>query len=128
MDNLSSSNLYKKIHSQVQQHKKQADKHHKQKRSTTKAELRRRYFHALEQVVEHIKIFNRITVVQEKVRHLSTIEKSMMICLEHKPGNHILRTQSKLLKETLQAMNHEPNGAITIPLVIDEQFIKSGGK
>jgi hypothetical protein len=63
-------------------------------KKSTKAELKKEFLNHCQKVIEHMEIFNRISMVNEKMTHL---EQSLV----HRPGNHLLRNQIKLCKEEL---------------------------
>jgi hypothetical protein len=54
-----------------------------------KAELKKEFLNHCQKVIEHMEIFYRISMVNEKMTHL---EQSLV----HRPGNHLLRNQIKL--------------------------------
>ncbi len=72
----------------------------KQKKST-KAELKREFLNHCQKAIAHLEIFNRISMVNEKITHLSTATAHLEQALVHRPGNHLLRNQIKLCKEEL---------------------------
>jgi|GEM_PF-4465444 len=99
--------------------------HKKQKPRHSKAKLKRDYFNAIINAVEHIKIFNRIDIVPEKKRHLGIIEKELEKCFCHTPCNHILRLEYKYVKEAVLALEENSNIDIKLPELIDEDYYKS---
>lgn len=46
-------------------------------------------------------VFNRISMVNEKISHLNTAMTHLEHALVHKPGNHLLRNQIRQCKEEL---------------------------
>jgi hypothetical protein len=46
-----------------------------------------------------MEIFNRISMVNEKITHLQTAITHLEQSLVHRPGNHLLRNQIKLCRE-----------------------------
>ncbi|MBS1258012.1 MAG: hypothetical protein MAG551_01065 [Candidatus Scalindua arabica] len=72
----------------------------KQKKST-KAELKKEFINHCRKAIEHIQIFNHISMVNEKVTHLNTAITHLEECLTHRPGNHLLRNQMKICKNEL---------------------------
>lgn len=54
--------------------------------------------------MEHVQIFNRILMVNEKINHLNTALTHLEKCLEHRPGNHLLRNQIKTCNEELSLL------------------------
>ena len=67
----------------------------------TKAELKKEFLNHCQKVIEHMEIFNRISMVNEKTTHLNTAMTHLEQSLVHRPGNHLLRNQIKLCKEEL---------------------------
>lgn len=72
----------------------------KHKRST-KAELRKQFLIHCQKAIEHLAVFNRISMVNEKMTHLNTAMTHLEQSIIHRPGNHLLRSQIKLCKEEL---------------------------
>ncbi|MBC8555264.1 MAG: hypothetical protein H8D23_37090 [Candidatus Brocadiales bacterium] len=70
-------------------------------KKSTKAELKKEFLNHCQKTIEHLEIFNRITMVNEKIIHLSTAMTLLEQSLVHRPGNHLLRNQIKLCKEEL---------------------------
>ncbi|MFQ5963445.1 MAG: hypothetical protein ACE5KZ_04085 [Candidatus Scalinduaceae bacterium] len=90
--------FYKKIIKKKSLKPQDINKKHKK---NTKAELKKEFLTHCHNAVEHIKIFNRIPMVNEKMNHLNTAITHLEKCLIHRPGNHILRNQIKLCREEL---------------------------
>jgi len=67
----------------------------------TKAVLKKEFIAQTQKAIEHLEIFNRITMVGEKLTHLKSAMAHLEKCLEHHPGNHHLRIQQKICKEGL---------------------------
>ena len=67
----------------------------------TRAELKKEFLNHCQKAVEHIQIFNRISMVNEKMTHLYTAITHLKECLSHKPGNHLLRNQMKICRNEL---------------------------
>ena len=74
-------------------------------KKSTKAELKKEFLNHCRKVIEHIQIFNRISMVNEKITHLNTTITHLKECLTHRPGNHLLRNQMKICKNELIALN-----------------------
>ncbi len=73
-------------------------------KKSTKAELKKEFLNHCSKAIEHIQIFNRISMVNEKVTHLNTAMTHLEQSLVYRPGNHLLRNQIKLCKEELIIM------------------------
>ncbi len=67
----------------------------------TKAELKKEFLNHCGKAIEHIQIFNRISMVNEKITHLNTAITHLEECLTYRPGNHLLRNQMKICKNEL---------------------------
>ncbi|MFQ5687027.1 MAG: hypothetical protein ACE5GV_10240 [Candidatus Scalindua sp.] len=67
----------------------------------TKTELKKEFLNHCGKAIEHIQIFNRISMVNEKITHLNTAIMHLKECLVHRPGNHLLRNQMKICREEL---------------------------
>ncbi len=67
----------------------------------TKAELKKEFLNHCSKAIEHIQIFNRISMVNEKITHLNTATTHLEECLTHRPGNHLLRNQMKICRNEL---------------------------
>jgi|TARA_B100002003_G_scaffold233506_1_gene246457 vacuolar-type H+-ATPase subunit E/Vma4 len=70
-------------------------------KKSTKAELKKEFLNHCRKVIEHIQIFNRISMVNEKITHLNTTITHLKECLTHRPGNHLLRNQMKICRNEL---------------------------
>ncbi len=70
-------------------------------KKSTKAELKKKFLNHCQMAIEHLEIFNRISMVNEKITLLSTAMTHLEQSLAHRPGNHLLRNQIKLCKEEL---------------------------
>ena len=70
-------------------------------KKSTKVELKKEFLNHCQKAKEHLEVFNRISMVNEKVTHLNTAMKHLEQSLAHRPGNHLLRNQIKLCKEEL---------------------------
>ncbi len=75
----------------------------KQKKST-KAGLKKEFLNHCSKATEHIHIFNRISMVNEKITHLNTAITHLEKCLTHRPGNHLLRNQMKICRNELVSL------------------------
>ncbi len=70
----------------------------------TKAELKKEFLNHCRKAIENIQIFNRISMVNEKITHLNTAVTHLEECLAHRPGNHLLRNQMKICRNELIVM------------------------
>jgi hypothetical protein len=70
-------------------------------KKSTKAELKKEFLNHCRKAIEHIQIFNRISMVKEKTTHLNTAITHLEECLTHRPGNHLLRNQIKICRNEL---------------------------
>lgn len=70
-------------------------------KKTTKAELKKEFLNHCSKAIEHIQIFNRISMVNKKTIHLNTAITHLEECLTHRPGNHLLRNQMKICRNEL---------------------------
>ncbi len=70
-------------------------------KKSTKAELKKEFLNHCQKAIEHIEVFNRISMVNEKVTHLNTAMTHLEQSLVYRPGNHLLRNQIKLCREEL---------------------------
>ena len=70
-------------------------------KKTTRAELKKEFLNHCRKAIEHIQIFNRISMVNEKITHLNTAITHLEECLAHRPGNHLLRNQMKICRNEL---------------------------
>jgi hypothetical protein len=70
-------------------------------KKSTKAELKKEFLNQCGKAIEHIQIFNRILMVNEKTTHLNTAITHLEKCLTHRHGNHLLRNQMKICRNEL---------------------------
>ncbi len=70
-------------------------------KKSTKADLKKEFLNHCQKAIAHLEVFNRISMVNEKITHLDTAMKHLEQSLVHRPGNHFLRNQIKLCKEEL---------------------------
>ncbi len=70
-------------------------------KKSTKTEIKKEFLNHCQKVIEHMEIFNRISMVNEKTTHLNTAMTHLEQSLVHRPGNHLLRNQIKLCREEL---------------------------
>ena len=70
-------------------------------KKSTKAELKREFLNHCQKAIEHLEIFNRISMVNEKTTHLNTTLTHLEQSLVHRQGNHLLRNQIKRCREEL---------------------------
>ncbi len=70
-------------------------------KKTTKAAIKKEFLIHCQRAIEHIQIFNRIPMANEKTIHLNSAIKHLEKCLEYRPGNHLLRNQIRICKEEL---------------------------
>ncbi len=70
-------------------------------KKSTKAELKKEFLNHCQKSIEHLEIFNRISMVDEKITHLNMAMTHLEQSLVHRPGNHLLRNQIKLCREEL---------------------------
>jgi hypothetical protein len=73
----------------------------KQRKSQTKAELRRAFLAHARNVVRHLATANRIPMVAEKISHIEAAIASLEFCLEQRGGHHLLRRQLSLCETLL---------------------------
>ncbi len=73
-------------------------------KKSTKAELKKEFLNHCRKAIEHIQIFNRISMVNEKITHLNTAITHLGECLTHRPGNHLLRNQMKICRNELVSL------------------------
>ncbi|MHC4269962.1 MAG: hypothetical protein ACYSWS_09930 [Planctomycetota bacterium] len=73
-------------------------------KKSTKAELKKEFINQCQKAIEHLEVFNRISMVNEKINHLNSAITHLNESLSHKPGNHLLRNQIKLCREELVAL------------------------
>ncbi len=90
--------FHKKI---IKKKSSNAEQRKAKQKKNTKAELKKEFLNHCQKVIEHLEIFNRISMVNEKTTHLNTAMTHLEQCLVHRPGNHLLRNQIKLCKEEL---------------------------
>ncbi len=70
-------------------------------KKSTKAELNREFLNHCQKAIEHIEVFNRISMVNEKIIHLNMAMAHLEQSFVHRPGNHLIRNQIKICKEEL---------------------------
>lgn len=70
-------------------------------KKNTKAELKKEFLTNCQKAIEHIKVFNRIQMVNEKTNHLNMAITHLEKCLVYRPGNHLFRNQIKICREEL---------------------------
>ncbi len=101
---------------------KPKDRNIKHKKDT-KATLKKEFLTNCQKAIEHIMIFNRSSMVNEKLNHLNTAIIHLEKCLMHRPGNHLLRNQIKICREELlllkESNKRSANNVIEILLSID---------
>ncbi|MGR3175632.1 MAG: hypothetical protein ACUZ8I_05675 [Candidatus Scalindua sp.] len=92
-------------------------------KKSTKAELKKEFLNHCRKAIEHIQIFNRISMVNEKITHLNTAITHLEKCLTHRPGNHLLRNQMKICRNELISLKEtgklSANNAIEILFTAD---------
>lgn len=95
----------------------------KKPKKSTKATLKKEFLANCQKAIEHIMIFNRIPMVNEKLNHLNTAITHLEKCLVYRPGNHLLRNQIKICREELlllkESNQRSANNVIEILLSID---------
>jgi len=77
-------------------------------KKNTKTDLKREFIAQTQKAIEHLEIFNRITMVEEKLTHLKCAMNHLEKCLEHHLGSHHLRNQQKICKEELFILDKIP--------------------
>lgn len=92
----------------------------KQRKQTTKAEMKRTFFVELNQALSHIAISNRISDVVEKKRHLLEAEKVLSSCVESKKSNHLVRLQYRYIKEALFSLEEKQVRHLQIPILFEK--------
>jgi len=70
-------------------------------KKSTRAELKKEFSNHCRKAIEHIQVFNRISMVNEKIKHLNTAITHLEKSLFHRPGNHLLRNQLKICRKEL---------------------------
>ncbi len=70
-------------------------------KKSTKAELNKEFLNHCQKAIEHLEIFNRISMVNEKITHLNTAVIHLEQSLVHRQGNHLLRNEIMLCKEVV---------------------------
>ncbi len=73
-------------------------------KKSTKAELKKEFINHCQKVIEHLEVFNRISMANEKVNHLNIAITHLNKSLSYKPGNHLLRNQIKLCRNKLTTL------------------------
>ena len=68
-------------------------------KKSTKAALKREFLINCHRAIEHMEVFNRIQMVNEKLNHLNAAIVSLEKGLEQRPSNHLLRNQIKICRE-----------------------------
>ncbi len=90
--------FHKKI---IQKKTSSAEQRKAKHKKSTKAELKKEFLNYCRKAISHLEIFNRISMVNEKITHLNMAMTHLEQCLAHRPGNHLLRNQIKLCREEL---------------------------
>ncbi len=92
-------------------------------KKNTKAELKKEFLTNCQKAIEHIKVFNRILMVNEKINHLSVAITYLEKCLVYRPGNHLFRNQIKICREELftlkESKKRSSNNMVGILLSMD---------
>jgi hypothetical protein len=95
----------------------------KKHKKNSKATLKKDFLTNCQKAIEHIMIFNRIPMTNEKINHLNTAITYLEKCLVHRPGNHLLRNQIKICREeqllVKESNKRSANNVIEILLSID---------
>lgn len=66
-----------------------------------KTKLKKEFLNHCQKAIDHLGIFNRISMVNDKKIHLNMAMTHLEQSLIHRPGNHLLLNQIKLCKEEL---------------------------
>jgi len=90
--------FHKKI---IKKKSSSAEQRRAKHKKRTKAELKKEFLNHCSKTIEHIQIFNRISMVNEKTTHLNIAITYLEECLTHRPGNHLLRNQMKICRNKL---------------------------
>ena len=92
-------------------------------KKSTKAEQNRKFLNHCQMAIEHIEVFNRISMVNEKITHLNMAMAHLEQSFVHRPGNHLLRNQIKICKEELLILKEtgkrSANNTVTILFTAD---------
>jgi len=89
-------------------------------KKSTKAELKKEFLNHCQEAIDHLEIFNRISMVNEKITHLSTAMVHLDQGLVHRQGNHLLRNQIKRCREEL--INLKETGKRSIDSTVEILF------
>ena len=90
------------FHKKIIRKKSSSEEQRKAKhKKSTKAELKKEFLNYCQKAIEHLEIFNRISMANEKIIHLNTAMSHIEQSLVHRQGNHLLRNQIKLCREEL---------------------------
>lgn len=89
-------------------------------KKSTKAELKKEFLNHCQKAIEHLQIFNRISMINEKTTHLNTAMTHLEQSLVHRPGNHLLRNQIKRCREEL--INLKETGRRSIDSTVEILF------
>ena len=112
--------LHKKIIKKKSSSTEQRKAKHKK---STKAELKKEFLSHCHKAIEHLEVFNRISMVNGKITHLNTAMTHLEQSYVHRPGNHLLRNQMKLCREELLILKEtgkrSANNAVEILFTID---------
>jgi len=112
--------FHKKIIKKMSSTSEQRRTKHKK---STKAELKKEFLTHCRKAVEHIQIFNRISMINEKIIHMNTAITHLEECLAHRPGNHLLRNQMKICRNELivlkETRKHSTSNIIEILFTTD---------
>ncbi|RJP60211.1 MAG: hypothetical protein C4541_04610 [Candidatus Auribacter fodinae] len=109
------------------EHEQLSHMHIRQKRRKNKAELKKLFFQSVSDIITHIETFNRIDIINEKMRHLVLADEAVEKSLSFKPGNHILRLQHRIIKEAVFQMKESQDHQCIVKLIIDKQWAESNG-
>ncbi len=93
--------IHKKIIKKTTSSAEQRKAKHKK---STKAELKKEFLNHCQKAIEHLEVFNRISMVNEKMNHLNIAITHLNESLSHKPGNHLLRNQLKFCRNEFIAL------------------------
>lgn len=90
--------FHKKI---IKRNSSSAEQRKAKHKKSTKADLKKEFLNHCQKAKEHLEIFNRISMVNQKIIHLNAAKTHLEQSLNYKPGNHILRNQIKICKGIL---------------------------
>jgi len=82
-------------------HTEKAKKRKEKRKKLTKAEVKKKLLANFAAALNHLQVYNRAPSHEARIHHLREAIRSIELCLETRPGNHMLRAQRAICLEEL---------------------------